>query len=89
MLDEQGYLDAAAQGEKLYKRIEFVSLQDMKGSKSVSYTHLLILDCQQSKKGGLPRTLPAHQTEHGFKFASRLEYPLDGSHQENLQDECV
>ena len=33
MLDEQGYLDAAAQGEELYKRIEFVSLQDMKGSK--------------------------------------------------------
>ena len=33
VLDEQGYLDAAAQGEKLYKRIEFVSLQDMKGSK--------------------------------------------------------
>lgn len=33
VLDEQGYLDAAAQGERLYKRIEFVSLQDMKGSK--------------------------------------------------------
>ena len=33
VLDEQGYLDAAAQGEELYKRIEFVSLQDMKGSK--------------------------------------------------------
>ena len=24
VLDEQGYLDAAAQGEELYKRIEFV-----------------------------------------------------------------
>ena len=33
VLDEQGYLDAAAQGEELYKRIEFVSLQDMKGSR--------------------------------------------------------
>ena len=33
VLDEQSYLDAAAQGEELYKRIEFVSLQDMKGSK--------------------------------------------------------
>jgi len=33
VLDEQGYLDAAAQGEEPYKRIEFVSLQDMKGSK--------------------------------------------------------
>ena len=44
----------------------------------------LILDCQQSKKGGLPRTLPAHQTEHGFKFTSRLEHPLDGSQQENF-----
>ena len=28
--------------------------------------------------------MPAHQTEHGFKFASRLEYPLDGSQQEDL-----
>ena len=44
----------------------------------------LILDRQQSKKGGLPRTLPAHQTEHGFKFTSRLEHPLDGSQQEDL-----
>ena len=43
-----------------------------------------ILDCQQPEEGGLPRTLPAHQTEHGFKFASRLKYPLDGSYQENL-----
>ncbi len=33
VLDEQGYLDAAAQGDELYKRIEFVSLQDMKGAK--------------------------------------------------------
>ena len=32
----------------------------------------------------LPRTLPAHQTEHGFKFASRLEHALDGSQQENF-----
>ena len=32
VLDEQGYLDAAAQGEELYKRIEFVSLQDMNPS---------------------------------------------------------
>ena len=46
----------------------------------------LILDRQQSKKGGLPRTLPAHQTEHGFKFTSRLEHPLDGSQQEDLHD---
>ena len=31
VLDEQGYPDAAAQGEELFKRIEFVSpLQDMK-----------------------------------------------------------
>ena len=43
-----------------------------------------ILDRQQSKKGGLPRTLPAHQTEHGFKFTSRLEHPFDGSQQEYL-----
>ena len=28
--------------------------------------------------------MPAHQTEHGFKFASRLEHPLDGSQQEDL-----
>ena len=28
--------------------------------------------------------MPAHQTEHGFKFASRLEHPLDGSQQENF-----
>ena len=28
--------------------------------------------------------MPAHQTEHGFKFASRLEHPFDGSQQENL-----
>ncbi len=34
VLDEQGYLDAAAQGDELYKRIEFVSLQDMKGAKA-------------------------------------------------------
>ena len=28
--------------------------------------------------------MPAHQTEHGLKFASRLEHALDGSQQENL-----
>ena len=28
--------------------------------------------------------MPAHQTEHGFKFTSRLEPPLDGSQQEYL-----
>ena len=28
--------------------------------------------------------MPAHQTEHGFKFTSRLEHPLDGSQQEDL-----
>ena len=28
--------------------------------------------------------MPAHQTEHGLKFASRLEYPLDGSQQEDF-----
>ena len=44
----------------------------------------LVLDCQQPKKAGLSHTLPAHQTEHGFKFASRLEHPLDGSQQENF-----
>ena len=43
-----------------------------------------VLDRQQSEKAGLPRTLPAHQTEHGFKFTSRLEHPLDGSQQEYL-----
>ena len=45
----------------------------------------LVLDCQQPEKGRLPRTLTAHKTEHGFKFASRLEYPLDGSQQENFR----
>ena len=44
----------------------------------------LVLDGQQPKKGGLPNTLPAHQTEHGLKFAPRLEHPLDGSQQENF-----
>ena len=44
----------------------------------------LVLDRQQPEKAGLPRTLPAHQTEHGLKFASRLEYPFDGSQQEYL-----
>ena len=39
VLDEQGYLDAAAQGEELYKRIEFVSLQDMKGSRYFGGEH--------------------------------------------------
>lgn len=34
VVDERGYLDAAAQGDELYKRIEFVSLQDMKGAKA-------------------------------------------------------
>ena len=29
--------------------------------------------------------MTAHKTEHGFKFASRLEYPLDGSQQENFR----
>ena len=43
-----------------------------------------ILDCQQPEEGGLSRTLPAHQTEHGLKFASRLEHALNGSQQENL-----
>ena len=28
--------------------------------------------------------MPAHQTEHGLKFAPRLEHPLDGSQQEYL-----
>ena len=44
----------------------------------------LVLNGQQTEEGGLPRTLTAHQTEHGFKFASRLEHPFDGSHQEDL-----
>ena len=43
-----------------------------------------ILDRQQPKKAGLPRTLTAHQTEHGLKFASRLKYPLDGSQQKDF-----
>ena len=43
-----------------------------------------ILDCQQPEESRLPSTLPAHQTEHGFKFTSRLEHPLDGSQQEDL-----
>lgn len=34
VVDEQGYLDAAAQSDEVYKRIEFVSLQDMKGAKA-------------------------------------------------------
>ena len=44
----------------------------------------LVLNGQQTEEGGLPRTLTAHQTEHGFKFASRLEHPLDGSQQEDF-----
>ena len=44
----------------------------------------LVLNGQQTEEGGLPRTLTAHQTEHGFKFTSRLEHPLDGSQQEYL-----
>ena len=44
----------------------------------------LVLDRQQPEKAGLPRTLTAHQTEHGLKFAPRLEYPLDGSQQEDF-----
>ena len=44
----------------------------------------LVLDGQQPEESGLPRALTAHQTEHGLKFASRLEHPLDGSQQENL-----
>ena len=43
-----------------------------------------ILDSQQPEESRLPSTLPAYQTEHSFKFASRLEYPLDGSQQEDL-----
>ena len=43
-----------------------------------------ILDCQQPEESRLPSTLPAHQTEHGFKFTSRLEHPLDGSQQEDF-----
>ena len=44
----------------------------------------LVLNGQQTEEGGLPRTLTAHQTEHGFKFASRLEHALNGSQQEYL-----
>ena len=43
-----------------------------------------VLDCQQPEKGGLSHTLPAYQTEHGFKFTSRLEHPLDGSQQKDF-----
>ena len=43
-----------------------------------------ILDRQPPEEGGLSCTLPAHQTEHGFKFTSRLEHALDGSQQEYL-----
>ena len=44
----------------------------------------LVLDCQQPEEGGLPRTLASHQTEHRFRFASRLEHALDGSQQKDL-----
>ena len=44
----------------------------------------LILDRQQPEKAGFPHTLTTHQTEHSFKLASRLEYSLDGSQQEDL-----
>ena len=44
----------------------------------------LVLDSQQPKKAGLSCALSAHQTEHGFKFASRLEHALNGSQQEDL-----
>ena len=44
----------------------------------------LVLNGQQTEEGGLPRTLTAHQTEHGFKFTSRLEYSLDGSQQKDF-----
>ena len=43
-----------------------------------------ILDCQQPEESGLSHTLTSHQTEHSFKLASRLEYSLDGSQQEDL-----
>ena len=44
----------------------------------------LVLDGQQPEESGLPRALTAHQTEHGFKFTSRLEHALNGSQQENF-----
>ena len=43
-----------------------------------------VLDRQQPEKAGLSSALPTHQTEHSFKLASRLEYSLDGSQQEDL-----
>ena len=44
----------------------------------------LVLDCQQPEESGLSHTLTSHQTEHGLKFTSRLEHPLDGSQQEDF-----
>ena len=43
-----------------------------------------VLDCQQPEESGLSHTLTSHQTEHGLKFASRLEHALDGSQQKDL-----
>ena len=39
----------------------------------------LVLDRQQPEESRLSSTLTAYQTEHDFKFASRLEHPFDGS----------
>ena len=45
----------------------------------------LVFDCQQPEEGGLSCTLSSDQTEHGFKLASRLEYPADCAQHEQPQ----
>ena len=45
----------------------------------------LIFDCQQPEEGGLSCALSSDQTEHGFKLASRLEYPADCAQHEQPQ----
>ncbi|OFU42752.1 hypothetical protein HMPREF3071_13040 [Clostridium sp. HMSC19A11] len=45
----------------------------------------LVFDCQQAEEGGLPGSLPAHQTEHDFKLAAGGKCPVDGSQQKQAQ----
>ena len=40
---------------------------------------------QQSKEAGLARPLTAYQTQHQFKFDTRVEHPADGTQHENFQ----
>ena len=42
-------------------------------------------DRQQPEEGGLSCTLSSDQTKHGFKLASRLEYPADCTQHEQPQ----